>query len=505
MSNTGKNKLHFFSFSDFLCIVKRHVKGFLALILLSLSVSLVYAFVFEKESYTSNGLVILITDPSEDEKNNNVETKSDSEIYQDLHFTATILPTVIDFLSDDSVLAIACEDINQNQVFTTTYTPELIKEKNYLTVSSRTYDYYEKSLYVDVSVTTENQELSLELTKAILESAYSLSKDESKPFRKVFYNTFIVSLPSSEAVESSFSKPLIVLIGFIIGLVLGCLYCFLYQTLDNQVTSMKEMEYLTGENYLGAIPSFKIENSNQNKGLKPIPLKIRNRYQHHEDSFSIKDFNSPIAESVLKIVTNVTLASKFIHGLKVIGITSAVESEGKSTLSVNLANCFAYQGSKTCLINLDLRKPTLHHFYHLKNQTGITEYVLGEASVDQIINKTAAGVDLINAGTLTPFATKTIGSKKMKELISILRTRYDVILVDLPPVLLVPDSLIVSSFIDSYLLVTAMNYSKKKNVEEVIDTFRENKLSLLGLIMSETTFDENISQKNYSYKANPLF
>ena len=226
---------------------------------------------------------------------------------------------------------------------------------------------------------------------------------------------------------------------------------------------------------------------------------MEKKHKHIESAIVITDFSSIASEAIQKLQTNIDFAGGD-KKIKTIGITSSIQSEGKSTLIVNMANVYAFRGAKVCLVNLDLRRPTIHHFYGVKNSIGVTEYVQGDASIDDIIMTTDKGVDIICSGAMTPYPTKLLASSRMDELFEELRKRYDYILVDTTPVLLVADAMLCARFVEGYVFVCAQHYSKKKNVKAAINALRENGIEIIGLVMTAVTdFDRGTGAYD-SYK-----
>jgi capsular exopolysaccharide synthesis family protein len=210
------------------------------------------------------------------------------------------------------------------------------------------------------------------------------------------------------------------------------------------------------------------------------------RKNENQNESIITDFSSISAEEVQKLETNISLAN-LDSPLKVIAITSSIQAEGKSTLSVNMANIYARRGAKVCLVNLDLRRPSIHLFYNIKNSIGIKEYVAGEATLPQTIVHLPNGVDLINAGSYTPFPANVISSSKLDTLFKNLRTEYDFVIVDTAPVLLVADSFLVNRLVDGFIFVVAQGKSKKKNITNAIRSMSDNKINIIGTVMTEIT------------------
>ncbi|MFA6830303.1 MAG: CpsD/CapB family tyrosine-protein kinase [Bacilli bacterium] len=213
----------------------------------------------------------------------------------------------------------------------------------------------------------------------------------------------------------------------------------------------------------------------------------------------IRNYSCIASEAIQKLQTNLSLSDPD-HPVKVIGVTSSIQSEGKSTLTANMANIYAFRGAKTIIVSLDLRRPSIHHFYHLENKVGITEYVTGEVSLDDIIVHTEKDVDVINSGTISPFPTKILSSPKLDELFAELRKRYDYILVDSAPVLLVTDATLAARLVDGYIFVAAQHITKKKNIKASVSSLRGNGVNVIGVVVTQATDFEGSDSTTDSYR-----
>ena len=189
--------------------------------------------------------------------------------------------------------------------------------------------------------------------------------------------------------------------------------------------------------------------------------------------------NRRFVEAIAQLQSNINLAA-IDNKYQVIAITSANEDDGKSTLAANLANIYAVKGKKTLIINLDLRKPTLHHFFNVPREKGIVEYCAEDIPLEEIVKKSEYNVDVITSGKHTSFSNELIHSKKLCSLIEKLREEYDCIIIDTPPVLGVSDALLARDFVDGYILVVRENKSKISSVKETIKLFDECNAKIIG-------------------------
>lgn len=218
----------------------------------------------------------------------------------------------------------------------------------------------------------------------------------------------------------------------------------------------------------------------------------------------ITDFDSPEADSIIRLQTNIDFAS-LEKKINCYVVTSAQEAEGKTTMACNLAIIYAEKGLKVALLDLDLRQPSVHKLFDVKNTVGIVEYVKGEVtSVKEIIHS-VKGVDLITAGSHTPFPSKVLGATRMKELLNELKKEYDYVILDTPPILVISDAFMVGHDVDGFLLVCSQHVSKKKDVVAACKALEEKNIEILGIAMTLVTSDEDNGRGgyggyNYGYK-----
>lgn len=229
-----------------------------------------------------------------------------------------------------------------------------------------------------------------------------------------------------------------------------------------------------------------------------MPENNSNLSQHRvNDTGLIKDFNSPAADAIIRLQTNIDFAS-IEKPIQCFAVTSSQEAEGKTTMSCNLALLYAEKGLKVAILDLDLRQPAIHKLFHFKNQIGIVDYIKGDVELEDIIHH-CKGVDVIPAGSHTPFSSKILGSKKMSELLTELKKQYDYVILDTPPILVVSDAYFVGKDVDGYLLVCCQHVSKKNDVAAACQSLRDKQMNIIGIAMSMVTTDEDYGKGGYGY------
>jgi len=267
-------------------------------------------------------------------------------------------------------------------------------------------------------------------------------------------------------------RKLIVLVGLILGLIVGFTLAFLRAFLDDSITGEEDIHKKTKVPILGMIPHV--------KGL----------------SDDIKVFESPksaIAEAFRNLRTNLQfMGNERSHN--VIAVTSTVGSEGKTTSSVNLAAILSMSGKKTIILNLDMRKPTLHKKFNLPIGQGLSSLLSERTTLSEVIQKTKyENLDVITSGPVPPNPSELIQGVLMVKILEKLKEVYDVIILDTPPVGLVTDARVLMDYADMSVYIFRANYSKKEYLQHLQRISQHKTLPNLGIVLN----DIKSSQKGY--------
>lgn len=265
-------------------------------------------------------------------------------------------------------------------------------------------------------------------------------------------------------------KALNIALGAIAGIILGVGLAFFIEYLDTSVKTIDDVEQALGAPVLGVIP--------QNVGI-----------------LMREGADSPHAESYRVLRTNV-LFSRKEQGFRTMTVVSGGAGEGKSTTIFNLATTFAQQGSRVLLVDSDLRRPSLHKILGVANNLGLTNYLLKQNTVDEVIQTTpVASLDFLPSGKLPSSSIGILNSVQMRAFIEEAKSRYDFVFFDSPPIMGVSDASILASEVDMAILVVQyrkypqqMTLRAKQMVEKVGGR-------LLGVVLNNI----NISQDSYYY------
>jgi tyrosine-protein kinase Etk/Wzc len=217
-----------------------------------------------------------------------------------------------------------------------------------------------------------------------------------------------------------------------------------------------------------------------------------------EDNSQILSLSRPrsiFAESVRSVRTNLNfLASE--KKSKVICITSEVAGEGKSFVALNLCSTLALIDKKVILIGADLRRPKLHHAFGLPNTIGLSNYLVNKSTVNDLIQHTSyKNLDFISSGPIPPNPAELLHHERITELLSQLRTKYDVIMIDTAPIGLVSDSIPLICQSDINLFV--IRYGKSKHNAATIPQGLVHEYGLKNMAIVLNAFEENLLQSSY--------
>lgn len=214
---------------------------------------------------------------------------------------------------------------------------------------------------------------------------------------------------------------------------------------------------------------------------------------------SLERPQSNISEAYRSIRTGIEF-SNLDKGLKVICITSSKKDEGKSTVVANLAVNFAKIDKKVLLIDGDLRNPTTNRLFDLANTNGIVDILLGKKNLNDCIKKTKQeNLYILTGGVIPPNPSEVLASQKMSEFIKSIRSEYDYIFIDAPPIGIISDAAIISSYSDGVIFVVGSNEVDKnlaKLAKERLDSVNAN---ILGVILNKFKADVNNEYYIYDY------
>jgi capsular exopolysaccharide synthesis family protein len=229
---------------------------------------------------------------------------------------------------------------------------------------------------------------------------------------------------------------------------------------------------------VGTIPPFKAQK-------QPIPVAEQPR--------------TSVAEAFRKLRTNFAFLGVDRQSICCV-VTSPSASEGKSTVTANLAIALAQAGQRVAVVDADLRKPTLHRLFGLPQRVGTTTVLLDQASVHDAIQFLGPDMpSVLTCGQLPPNPSELLGSRRMQELLAELRASHEVVLIDCAPLLPITDPMVVSRFADGILLIARAGSTTRDQVQAAKAVSTKAGAKIFGTVLNATSVSEGDQSTYYAY------
>ena len=285
----------------------------------------------------------------------------------------------------------------------------------------------------------------------------AVSKSNISPIR-------IVDAPEATEIQY-FPDPVIVfIIVLLLGLITPSVTLFVKELLNTKVMVPSDVEALT-----------------------EIPVASQISHSKSKSALAVtKDTRSEVAEQFRLLRTNLQY---LLTGAaeKVILITSSMGGEGKSFVSINFASVLALAGKKVLLMEMDLRKPKLSSSLRLSNETGITNYIVSDVSLRDVIKPSGIHDNcwLLSSGNIPPNPSELIIHEKVEKMFAEARSQFDYIIVDTPPAGLVTDAQLISKYSDATLYVVRQKFTFKRQIGTAEELAANGKLKKVYIVMND--------------------
>lgn len=200
---------------------------------------------------------------------------------------------------------------------------------------------------------------------------------------------------------------------------------------------------------------------------------------------------SVVSEQFKTIRTNINFSMPD-KDLQTIVITSSTPGEGKSTNSANIAVVYAQSGKKVLLVDSDMRKPTSHHTFGVRNASGLSTVLIRQHTIEAVTHSTEVeGLSLITSGPIPPNPAELLASKTMDQFLDAVKSTYDIVIIDAPPVLSVTDAQILSNKCEGTLLVINSGEAEKENVIKAKEMLVASKANIIGAVLNNFKIDKD--------------
>lgn len=289
-------------------------------------------------------------------------------------------------------------------------------------------------------------------------------------------DAFVISEAEAPSAPTYPSKYIVLLLAMFLAAGVSVLVVFTIEHVDNTITSSKQAEEITSIGTIGMIPELK-------KNTNLI-------------SYLIKKPSSVFAESLRATLT----ALQFFNtgnSSRVIMVTSSVPKEGKSLFLLSFASMSVHSGKKVLVIDGDMKRPTIARFFRREFQFSLSDTLTGKATAEQAIcNDESTSIDFIPSSPNTNNSHQLLGSSEMKNLLDEMRTKYDIIIIDTPPVLAVSDCMVLSKIVDTTLFIVRWRKTSREIVKAAIKLLKSFDIKATGVVVTRVDMEK---QGQYSY------
>lgn len=318
-------------------------------------------------------------------------------------------------------------------------------------------------------------------------------------------NVSVVDPAISASSPTSRKRPLGILGGVTLGLLSGFILAFILEMLDTSISTIEDVENVVKLPVLGVVPSLEEEFTQRQGILTRLRGKIRPRGKSELEERLVRLVahykpRSPAAEAYRNIHTNLRLNSS----KKTILVTSSGPREGKSTVAINLGIVMAQAGLKTLLISADLRRPVLAKTFGINKEPGLNEIMMGTVNLETALNnitdiivgemkfeeiRKTPGIEniwIMTSGKLPANPVRVLESKDFPSLIEKLKSRFDIIVFDAPPILPVADASILAPRMDCVLIVYEIGKTSREALMRAKIQLESVGAKISGVILNHT-------------------
>lgn len=338
------------------------------------------------------------------------------------------------------------------------------------------------TVLINISVTNESPVQAAAIAQAIANSLIKAVDKLEKPKTDSPspINLSIITPAEAPFQASAPNTRLNLILGLLIGFTLGIGGAIVRSLLDNRIRAEADLRHVSDAPLLGGIAL------DADVSKKPLLTQI--------------DHQSPRAESFRQLRTNLQFAN--VSGkAKSVVVTSSIPSEGKTTTATNLAIAMAQSGQTVCLVDADLRRPTVGQYLGLERNAGLTTALIGNADVNELLQPWGSDqLYVLTSGQIPPNPSELLGSSAMKDLIARLEAAFDTVIIDAPPVLPVTDAAVLSQHVGGVLVVVNTQLIKQQVLVKSLAALELVGANILGVVLNRLPAKGPDAYSSYTYE-----
>lgn len=319
------------------------------------------------------------------------------------------------------------------------------------------------TVLIEVSVLDEDAVRAATIANAIADESTRViprleSVGDSSPVKATIVKPAVVpEAPVSPGVTRN-----LVLSGFV-GLFAGMAGAFLRDSLDTRIITERDVGRVTDSTVIGGVAY------DRDAGRHPLIVQA--------------DPHNPRAEAFRTIRTNLQFIDA-VEKPKTLVITSSMPGEGKTTTTANLALTIAASGSSVVVVEGDLRRPRLLDYMGMEGSVGLTNVLIGEADIEDVLQPFGEAIVVLGAGRIPPNPSELLGSQAMAHLLRQLEQRFDYVVIDAPPLLPVTDGAVLAKLTDGAIVVVGSKIIKREQLARALQNLHNVDAHVLGVVMN---------------------
>jgi succinoglycan biosynthesis transport protein ExoP len=326
--------------------------------------------------------------------------------------------------------------------------------------------FQQANLDMEINVTQEAY-------SSLLDSLYQIGIAEATTLSEIR----IVEPAVKALVPVSPNKPVTAVLGVFVGLLFGFGLAFIMEYLDDTIRTAEDLREFKPVPLIGTVPEFESDKA---------PL------------IFARDPNDPLFESYRKIRNHLMKGDE--KPVKTLLVTSAGPGEGKSTTVANLGISAACQDKNVLVVDFDLRRPSLHRYFDIANDAGLADFLQGKLSLDEVIRATEiAGLSVMPSGPPFPDPGRLIESDETSRLVSDLRSRFDVVILDSAPVLVKSDALVLARYVDDSIVVLESEKTTRRAVHELMGVLGKAHIRASGFVLNRFSVQKGKHLYHHQY------
>ena len=292
-------------------------------------------------------------------------------------------------------------------------------------------------------------------------------------------------------------------LGLLFGVFLGFASAYVADSFDRTVSDPLEVEELTGRPVIGVIPAFGQQGRTYGARMADEARRLREKItQETPASTSIWMLDHPqsAGAEAFRALRTAILLSRAGGGPQIVLVTSCSPGEGKTTVTTNLAVAFAQHNKRVIIVDADMRRPRVKHDMSVSNEVGLSNVLSGSCKSDEGIHRGVyvPTLDVLPSGPRPPFPAEILGSQEFETLLEQLRSRYEVVLIDSPPALLVTDAVSISLKTDAVVWVAQSGAVTRPYLDRATRLIERNGIPVIGFVVNRLS--KGIASYGYGYQ-----